>query len=89
MDTITLDGALLAERTSAMDHLTEALSLPDWWGRNLDALYDCLTDCREPRQLVVENRAALEAERFGRAVLRVLTDAAQNDPNLELIFPNA
>ena len=44
MDTITLDGALLAERTSAMDHLTEALSLPDWWGRNLDALYDLLTD---------------------------------------------
>ena len=89
MDTITRDGALLAERTSAMDHLTEALSLPDWWGRNLDALYDCLTDCREPRQLVVANRAALEAERFGQALLRVLTDAAQNDPNLELVFPDA
>ena len=89
MDTIILDGALLAERTSAMDHLTEALSLPDWWGRNLDALYDCLTDCREPRRLVVENRTALEAERFGRALLRVLTDAAQNDPNLELVLPDA
>ena len=89
MDTIILDGALLAKRTSAMDHLTEALSLPDWWGRNLDALYDCLTDCREPRQLLVENRAALETERFGRSLLRVLTDAAQNDPNLELVFPDA
>ena len=89
MDTITLDGALLAERTSAMDHLTEALSLPDWWGRNLDALYDCLTDCREPRRLVLQNQAAMSGSLFGRRLLRVLTDAAQNDPNLELVFPDA
>ena len=89
MDIITLDGVLLAERTSAMDHLTEALSLPDWWGRNLDALYVCLTDCREPRRLVIEHRTAMEAARFGRAVLRVLTDAAQDNPNLEMIFPDA
>ena len=89
MDTITLDGALLAERTSAMGHLTEALSLPDWWGRNLDALYDCLTDCEPPRRLVLQNQAAMSGSLFGRRLLRVLTDAAQNDPNLELIFPNA
>ena len=87
MDTITLDGALLAERTSAMDHLTEALSLPDWWGRNLDALYDCLTDCEPPRRLVLQNQAAMSGSLFGRRLLRVLTDAAQNDPyHLELVL---
>ena len=80
MDIITLDGVLLAERTSAMDHLTEALSLPDWWGRNLDALYDCLTDCDPPRHLTLRNRAALGETPFGRRLLRVLTDAARNDP---------
>ncbi|MDY3985254.1 barstar family protein [Dysosmobacter sp.] len=86
METIILDGALLAERESAMDALSRALALPDWWGRNLDALYDCLTDCETPRRLVLRNRAALEASPFGRRLLRVLTDAARNAPShLELV----
>ncbi|QFU92831.1 Barstar (barnase inhibitor) [Amycolatopsis sp. YIM 10] len=27
-----------------MDAIAAALDFPDWFGRNLDALYDCLTD---------------------------------------------
>ena len=80
MEAIMLDGALLTERTAAMDILTETLSLPEWWGRNLDALYDCLTDCDPPRHLTLRNRAALGETPFGRRLLRVLTDAARNDP---------
>ena len=26
------------------DYLAEALNLPDYYGKNLDALYDCLTE---------------------------------------------
>ena len=80
MEAIMLDGALLTERTAAMDILTKTLSLPEWWGRNLDALYDCLTDCDPPRHLTLRNRAVLEETPFGRRLLRVLTDAARNDP---------
>ena len=86
MDIITLDGVLLAERTSAMDHLTEALSLPDWWGRNLDALYDCLTELGEETLLRVTHRAALE-EKLGptaRGLWRVLKDAEAENPWLQV-----
>lgn len=37
-----LDGNLIKER--GHDYLMEALELPDYYGKNLDALYDCLTE---------------------------------------------
>lgn len=32
------------DKLSTLDAIATALSFPDWFGRNLDALYDCLTD---------------------------------------------
>nr|WP_040406371.1 barstar family protein [Amycolatopsis nigrescens] len=39
-----LNGGAARDKASAMDAIAEALSFPEWFGRNLDALYDCLTD---------------------------------------------
>ena len=104
MEAIILDGALLTERTAAMDILTETLSLPEWWGRNLDALYDCLTDCDPPRHLTLRNRAALGELLDAYGVIRlenrclpIRRDGAQiivagaEDPNgrADMIKPDA
>ena len=32
-----------------------SLSLPEWCGDNLDALYDCLTDLEEPTHVTLTN----------------------------------
>lgn len=84
MDTVTLNGARLCRREEAMELLGRALALPDWWGRNLDALYDCLTGPGPAVRLVVQDRAAMEAAPFGRLLLRVLEDAAADSPCFEL-----
>ena len=40
-----LDGAVLAgDRTNAHVHLQRELDLPDYYGCNLDALFDCLCE---------------------------------------------
>lgn len=39
-----LDGRDLANKRSTLDGIAAVLSFPEWAGRNLDALYDCLTD---------------------------------------------
>lgn len=83
METIVLDGACLREREQAMELLGQTLHFPEWWGRNLDALYDCLTDLG-PMRLELQNRSALEETGFGRRLLRVLRDAAAETPWLEL-----
>ena len=84
METIRLDGARLCVREEAMELLGRALCLPEWWGRNLDALYDCLTDLGRPVRLEVFHRAEMEGTDFGVRLLRVLEDAAAEAPWLEL-----
>jgi len=84
METVKLDGVRLCAREEAMDVLGLALALPEWWGRNLDALYDCLTDLGRPVCLELVNRAAMEEAPFGRRLLRVLEDAASEAAWLEL-----
>jgi len=42
--TVELDGRLMHDRLSAHEYLKVQLALPDYYGRNLDALYDLLHD---------------------------------------------
>lgn len=35
------------------DQISEALAFPGYFGRNLDALWDCLTDLTEPTVLII------------------------------------
>lgn len=41
---IDLDGRQVRDWNHAYDHLVQAFELPDYFGRNLDALRDCLSD---------------------------------------------
>ncbi|MEU0971017.1 barstar family protein [Streptomyces sp. NPDC005917] len=41
---VTLDLAGVADKAALMDRAASALSLPDWFGRNWDALSDSLRD---------------------------------------------
>ncbi len=86
MEIIRLDGAHLQSREEAMELLGLALALPEWWGRNLDALHDCLTDLNRPVRLEISRREAMEASPFGQRLLRVLEDAAAEPFGLELFF---
>jgi RNAse (barnase) inhibitor barstar len=39
-----VDGSALHSTDEALAAIGDALDFPPWYGRNLDALYDCLTD---------------------------------------------
>lgn len=59
--------------------LKETLSFPAWYGGNLDAMYDCLTDLPRGTKLTIRNLAALEehlGQRYTARLRRVLDDAA-------------
>ena len=58
--------------------LKETLSFPVWYGGNLDAMYDCLTDLPRGTVLRIRGMAALEAHlgpRYTAKLRRVLNDA--------------
>ena len=81
---LIIDGSALPEAAAVHDLFTRALDLPEWYGRNLDALYDALTERGEPLRLLVRNREAL-AE-YAEDLLRTLAEAAAENPALELVY---
>lgn len=82
-----LDGERVAGGTALHAYLREALELPDYYGNNLDALFDCLTELGEPTVLRLTRAGALEdLGSYGRALLDTLRDAEEENPNLRLVY---
>ena len=91
LKTVFLDGRQMQTRQAAHDHLAKQLELPAYYGRNLDALYDLLTDRVGPTGLVVKNQDVLLTAlgKYGAALCKTLEDAARNNPWLEVEFAAA
>lgn len=83
---VILDGNLILDREMLHDVLAEELHLPEWYGWNLDALYDCLTDVREETMITLRNRDALEEHlgSYGHRLMRLLEDVTLDNPNVWL-----
>ena len=78
MRKITLDIEKMRSLPMLHKYLHTTLALPEYYGANLDAFYDCLTEIAEPTELVVPKKVADEAYLgwYGQQFLQVLQDAA-------------
>ena len=85
---IILDGQTIDSRETLHQRLFELLHLPAWYGRNLDALHDCLTDLQEPVTLrVIYARQMREAlGGYASSLGHVLHDSAQENENLTVCW---
>ena len=84
MKVIHLDLSGVESISDLHDCFEEAFSLPPWYGRNLDALWDCLSDgFTEPTLLQVTDLPVLQA-RLGSVanvlvrLFRDLSDCREN-----------
>ena len=87
MKKVILDAAKLDGMRGVHEAFRDALGFPDYYGYNLDALYDCLTDLREEVEVEIPDPLALSKElgrRYGR-LLAVLEDAAEENPGIRVI----
>ena len=77
MKTVYLCGPELRDKEALHSAIARQLAFPDWYGENLDALYDLLTDQSEDCRVVLAGREALEENLgdYARRVYRVLEDA--------------
>ena len=83
---VILDASRMENREDTFVYLKEQFQLPEYFGNNLDALYDCLTDVQEETVVILRDRAALEEHLggYGRRFLKLLEEVSRENPHIRL-----
>ena len=68
---VVIDGRAVSSMDDVHSAFAEALDFPGYYGRNLDALHDCLTEAAGPVTVVVLEADALR-EKLGESFSRLL-----------------
>ena len=90
MNKIILDFNGLETKEAVQEYLVESFEFPEYYGMNLDALYDCLTDIDEATCIGIfipedEDNPALP---YLQRMTDVFRDAEDANRNLGVIFGN-
>ncbi len=86
-----IDGTAITSRAKLHSELAAQLDLPWWYGRNLDALYDCLVDVDKETEVRLVHRDELFANLgvYADVLETVLRDACEENPRLRLVVEGA
>ena len=82
-----LDCGQMTSRESLHTYLKQQLHLPEYYGHNLDALFDCLTELTQPVCLEFSNLDRLvPLGNYGEALMATFRDAALENNRLQLVY---
>lgn len=84
MRTCILDGNNITDKETLHDIFTSSLQLPDWYGRNLDALCDCLSDIQEETEIRLLHEESLEDHlgHYAKALIKAISRVCQDNPRI-------
>lgn len=82
MRTILLDLKAAETIEEMQNILKETLGFPDYYGGNLDACYDMLTEITEDHYIEVSSPDKKELKRYFEKLCRVFVDAQEENPHL-------
>ncbi len=83
MKKITLDFENISGKEEMHKYLAENFEFPDYYGGNLDALFECLTDIAEPTAVNIVNAI----NDYDEQIINVITSAEEGNDNLA-VFVN-
>ena len=88
---VILDGASVASRRELYDAIASHMELPDYFGRNLDALHDVLLHeilPSGPLTLEIEHYEALKANlgEYAVGLRHMLRDVEREDDKFTVVF---
>ena len=88
MKDITIDCRGFVPRSDLHKAFADALSFPNHYGNNLDALHDCLTNISGTTQIRLLHWEAAEESlgNYAHSAKRAILDAALQNTNLAVIF---
>ncbi len=85
--TFVLNGRRMKTREITHAYLKRKLKLPDWYGNNLDALCDCLSEFGEPTIILIRHTDALKEQLgvYGDKLLSAFAAMTGENTNLRLV----
>ena len=88
MKEITIDCRGFVPRSDLHKAFADAMAFPDWYGNNLDALYDQLTAIGEDTVIRLWNWTEAEGSmgRYATCARRAMEDAVKENSKLEIVF---
>ena len=86
MKKMTLTLRAGTDRCVLHNYLAKEFGFPSYYGKNLDALYDCLTEIGEPVCAVFLGKNDVPCDPYLTKVITVLQDAEEENPNLCFFF---
>lgn len=60
MKSVILDAKKMAEKEKMHEYFAKKFDLPEYYGKNLDALFDCLCEINEPMLIRLKNEKFLD-----------------------------
>lgn len=79
MNVYLLDGREMTSRETAYALIARTMRFPAWFGNNLDALADCLSEMRRSSMVILLHTEALRAQlgEYGEKLLACFRDCAR------------
>ncbi len=81
MRVCTIDGMAMESRAAAHSELQRALELPEHYGHNLDALWDCVTGMKAEVTLIHPSAMLNALGVYGCKLIQTLFEAADANEN--------
>jgi len=86
MEEITLNGEKMIDKETTHAYLKEKLALPEHYGANLDALWDCLSSDFSQKKVTILNSAIIYKNlgNYGESIIELFEDLAAENDNIIL-----
>ena len=79
MEIIILDGNRMTSRDRAYEYINKTMRFPEYAGKNLDALHDCLSELSCDMIIIMQNCDALQKnlDKYAEKMLNVFRITAE------------
>ncbi len=85
MKQITLNGKKMTDRDSAHTYIASKLGFPDYYGKNLDALADCVSEFCLDKYIRFSHFEEAEKNlgEYAENLIEVFSDIAEDNPRIK------
>lgn len=85
---IRLKGERMTDKVATHNYLKKKLSLPEYYGNNLDALWDCLSTNFSPRKIKIYNSDKIIENLgfYGKSIIKLFDEISRENDAVEISF---